>query len=211
MEASTQSVTYDDSGTPIIPDPLETQYVPQYSIQGYASIIDGWVANTDQQPSVFEINLSAGEQSSYEDLGFTEAQGNASFSQFPVFNFYDNSGGRVENVDVNGLMAQVAGRTPAMFQKVRPTQILVASGISMEIIFDGDAKTAFDQDYEETVQGGGSISIFGFRIGASGSSEEENPSHESTWDSSTGTLTILSENSCASANVLAVMGKIVSA
>ncbi|KAJ0269849.1 hypothetical protein COL940_012136 [Colletotrichum noveboracense] len=199
MEASTQSVTYDDSGTPIIPDPLETQYVPQYSIQGYASIIDGWVANTDQQPSVFEINLSAGEQSSYEDLGFTEAQGNASFSQFPV------------NVDVNGLMAQVAGRTPAMFQKVRPTQILVASGISMEIIFDGDAKTAFDQDYEETVQGGGSISIFGFRIGASGSSEEENPSHESTWDSSTGTLTILSENSCASANVLAVMGKIVSA
>lgn len=71
MEASTQSVTYDDSGTPMIPDPLETQCVPQYSIQGYAAIIDGWVANTDQQPSVFDINLSAGEQSSYEDLGFT--------------------------------------------------------------------------------------------------------------------------------------------
>lgn len=108
-------------------------------------------------------------------------------------------------------MAQVAGRPPAIFQKVRPTQILVASGISMEIIFDGDAKTAFDQDYEETVQGGGSITIFGFRIGASGSSSAENPSHESTWDSSTGTLTILSENSCASANLLAVMGKIVGA
>ncbi|KAI8308826.1 hypothetical protein K4K59_009719 [Colletotrichum sp. SAR11_240] len=243
MKASTQSITYDANENPIIPDPLDTHYVPQYSIQGYAALLDGWAANTNQQPSVFEINLSTGEQSSYEDLGFTDAQGSASFSLFPVFDFYDSDGERVEysnfdmsshakdvevtlqvqhyktisfapgswNVHVNGVVAKLEAKPPAMLQKVRPTQMLVAAGVSMEIIFNGDAKTAFDQDYEETVGGGGSISIFGFRIGASGSSEEENPSHGNTWDSSTGTLTIQSETFCASAYVLAVMGEIVGA
>ncbi|KAI8213855.1 hypothetical protein K4K54_005668 [Colletotrichum sp. SAR 10_86] len=243
MKASIQSVTYDASGKPIIPDPLETQYVPQYSIQGYAALLDGWVANTNQQPSEFTIDLSKGEQSSYKDLGFTEAQGSASFSRFPVFELYGSGGGRVEhsnfdmssnakdvkvklkvqhyktipfapgswNVDVNGLIAKLEAKPPAMFQKVRPTQMLVASGVSMEISFSGNAKTAFDKDYKKTVQGGGGMSIFGFRIGASGSSSEENSSHGNTWDSSSGTLTINSENSRASANVLAVMGEIVSA
>ncbi|QKD57396.2 uncharacterized protein FOBCDRAFT_241937 [Fusarium oxysporum Fo47] len=243
MKASIQSVTYDASGRPIIPDPLVTQYVPQYSIQGYASLLDGWVANSNQKPSEFGINLSTGQKSSYKDIGFTEAQGNASFSRFPVFGFYTSGGGRVEhsnfdmssnakdvdvklkikhyktvpfepgawNVDVNGLIAKLGAKAPAMFQKVRPTQMLIAQGVSMEITFSGDAKTAFDKDYRKTVQGGGGVSIFGFRIGASGSSSEENASHGNTWDASSGVLTINAENSRASANVLAVMGEIVSA
>ncbi|KAH7253682.1 uncharacterized protein BKA55DRAFT_538548 [Fusarium redolens] len=115
------------------------------------------------------------------------------------------------NVDVKSLMAKLGAKPPAMFQKVRPTQMLIAQGVSMEISFGGDAKTAFDQDYKKTVQGGGGISVFGFRIGASGSSSEENESHGKTWDSSSGILTINAENSRASANVLAVMGEIVSA
>lgn len=115
------------------------------------------------------------------------------------------------NVDVKSLMAKLGAKPPAMFQKVRPTQMLIAQGVSMEINFSGDAKTAFDQDYKKTVQSGGGISVFGFRIGASGSSSEENESHGNTWDSSSGVLTINAENSRASANVLAVMGEIVSA
>lgn len=115
------------------------------------------------------------------------------------------------NVDVNGLIAKLGAKAPAMFQKVRPTQMLIAQGVSMEITFSGDAKTAFDKDYRKTVQGGGGVSIFGFRIGASGSSSEENASHGNTWDASSGVLTINAENSRASANVLAVMGEIVSA
>lgn len=114
------------------------------------------------------------------------------------------------NVDVNGLMAKLGAKAPAMFTKVRATQMLIAQGVSMEISFSGSAKTAFDKDYKKTVQGGGGISIFGFRIGASGSSSEENESHGNTWDSSSGVLTINAENSRASANVLAVMGEIVS-
>ncbi|KAH6987327.1 hypothetical protein BKA56DRAFT_629594 [Ilyonectria sp. MPI-CAGE-AT-0026] len=242
MKASIQSVTYDAAGKPIIPDPLDTQYVPQYSIQGYASLLDGWVANSNQKASEFEVNLSIGQQSSYKDIGFTEAQGSASFSRFPVFDFYASGGGRVEhsnfdmssnakdvsvklkvqhyktvpfepgtwNVDVNGLMAKLGAKAPTMFTKVRATQMLIAQGVSMEISFSGSAKTAFDKDYKKTVQGGGGISIFGFRIGASGSSSEENESHGNSWDSSSGVLTINSENSRASANVLAVMGEIVS-
>ncbi|KAF5579315.1 hypothetical protein FPANT_9684 [Fusarium pseudoanthophilum] len=243
MKASIQSVTYDAAGRPILPDPLETQYVPQYSISGYAAMLDGWIGFTNKKPDEFGISLSTGQQSSFKDIGFTEAQGNASFSRFPVFDFYASGGGRVEHtnfnmssnakdvkvslkiqhyktvpfepgswdVDVNSLIAKLGAKPPAMFQKVRPTQMLVAQGVSMEISFSGDAKTAFDQDYKKTVQGGGGISIFGFRIGASGSSSEENGSHDNTWDSSAGVLTINAENSRASANVLAVMGEIVSA
>ncbi|SCV52475.1 uncharacterized protein FFB14_12620 [Fusarium fujikuroi] len=243
MKASIQSVTYDASGKPILPDPLETQYVPQYSISGYAAMLDGWVGFSNKKPDEFGISLSTGQQSSFKDIGFTEAQGNASFSRFPVFDFYASGGGRVEhsnfnmssnakdvkvslkiqhyktvpfepgswNVDVKSLMAKLGAKPPAMFQKVRPTQMLIAQGVSMEISFSGDAKTAFDQDYKKTVQGGGGISVFGFRIGASGSSSEENGSHGNTWDSSAGVLTINAENSRASANVLAVMGEVVSA
>uniref|UniRef100_A0A0D2XJ27 Uncharacterized protein n=1 Tax=Fusarium oxysporum (strain Fo5176) TaxID=660025 RepID=A0A0D2XJ27_FUSOF len=115
------------------------------------------------------------------------------------------------NVDVKSLMAKLGAKPPDMFQKVRPTQMLIAQGVSMEISFGGDAKTAFDQDYKKTVQGGGGISVFGFRIGGSGSSSEENESHGNTWDASSGVLTINAENSRGSANVLAVMGEIVSA
>ncbi|KAH7212136.1 hypothetical protein DER44DRAFT_860764 [Fusarium oxysporum] len=219
-------------GYPILPDPLETQYVPQYSISGYAAMLDGWVGFSNKKPDEFGISLSTGQQSSFKDIGFTEAQGSASFSGVPVFDFYASGGGRVEhsnfhmssnamdtvpfepgswNVDVKSLMAKLGAKPPAMFQKVRPTQMLIAQGVSMEISFGGDAKTAFDQDYKKTVQGGGGISVFGFRIGASGSSSEENESHGNTWDSSSGVLTINAENSRGSANVLAVMGEIVSA
>ncbi|KAI3587992.1 hypothetical protein IWW34DRAFT_860817 [Fusarium oxysporum f. sp. albedinis] len=215
MKASIQSVTYDAAGKPILPDPLETQYVPQYSISGYAAMLDGW--------------------SSFKDIGFTEAQGSASFSGVPVFDFYASGGGRVEHsnfnmsssakdvkvalkiqhykteVDVKSLMAKLGAKPPAMFQKVRPTQMLIAQDVNMEISFGGDAKTAFDQDYKKTVQSGGGISVFGFRIGASGSSSEENESHGNTWDASSGVLTINAENSRGSANVLSVMGEIVSA
>ncbi|KAF4980572.1 hypothetical protein FZEAL_3444 [Fusarium zealandicum] len=243
MKASIQSVVYDAAGRPIIPEPLDIQFVPQYSIQGYAAMLDGWVANSNQKPSEFGINLSAGEQSSYKDIGFTEAQGDASFSRFPVFDFYASGGGKVEhsnfdmssnaqdvnitlkvqhyktipfapgswNVDVNALVAKLGAKPPAMFKKVRPTQMLIAQGVSMEITFGGSAKTAFDKDYKKTVQGGGGISIFGFRIGASGSSEDENTSHGDNWNSSSGVLTITAENSRASANVLAIMGELVSA
>ncbi|KAM0081475.1 hypothetical protein ACKRZS_006328 [Fusarium odoratissimum] len=234
MKASIQSVTYDAAGKPILPDPLETQYVPQYSISGYAAMLDGWVGFSKKKPDEFGISLSTGQQSSFKDIGFTEAQGSASFSGVPVFDFYASGGGRVEhsnfhmssdatdvktvpfepgswNVDVKSLMAKLGAKPPAMFQKVRPTQMLIAQGVSMEISFGGDAKTAFDQDYKKTVQAGGGISVFGFRIGSSGSSSEENESHGNTWDSSSGVLTINAENSRGSANVLAVMGEIVSA
>ncbi|KAL2691269.1 hypothetical protein Neosp_001650 [[Neocosmospora] mangrovei] len=244
MKASIQSVVYDASGKPILPDPLNTQYVPQYSLNvNYAALLDGWVGNTNQEASTFQVNLSTGENASYKDIGFTEAQGNASFSRFPVFEFYASGGGKVEhsnfdmssnakdvsvtitidhyqtisfqpgawNVDVNGLIAKLDAKAPAMFKKVRPTQMLVARGVSMKITFGGDAKTAFDKDYKKTVQGGGGVRIFGFSIGATGSSSEENGSHKDTWDSSSGVLTIKAENVRASANVLAVMGEIVSA
>ncbi|KAF4500137.1 hypothetical protein FAGAP_3714 [Fusarium agapanthi] len=117
----------------------------------------------------------------------------------------------VTNIDVKSLMAKLGDKPPAMFQKVRPTQILIAQGVSMEISFSGHAKTAFDQDYKKTVQGGGGIGVFGFRIGASSSSSEGNGPHDNTWNSSSGVLTINAENSRASANVLVVMGEIVSA
>ncbi|TXC08458.1 hypothetical protein FocTR4_00003491 [Fusarium oxysporum f. sp. cubense] len=220
MKASIQSVTYDAAGKPILPDPLETQYVPQYSISGYAAMLDGWVGFSKKKPDEFGISLSTGQQSSFKDIGFTEAQGSASFSGVPVFDFYASGGGRVEHsnfhmssdaTDVKSLMAKLGAKPPAMFQKVRPTQMLIAQGVSMEISFGGDAKTAFDQDYKKTVQAGGGISVFGFRIGSSGSSSEENESHGNTWDSSSGVLTINAENSRGSANVLAVMGEIVSA
>lgn len=242
MKASVQSVKYNAAGAPIIPNPLVTQYVPQYTIQGYAALLDGWVANSNQKPSEFGISLSTGKGSSYKDIGFTEAQGSASFSKFPVFDFYASGGGKVEhnnfdmssnakdvnvtikiqhyktvdfqpgnwNIDVNGLIAKLGATPPAMFQKVRATQMLIAQGVSMEITFSGDAKTAFDKDYKKTIQGGGGISIFGFRIGASGSSSEEKESHEHTWNSSSGVLTVNAENARATANVLAVMGEIVS-
>ncbi|KAK2593000.1 hypothetical protein QQS21_009290 [Conoideocrella luteorostrata] len=242
MKASIQSVTYNAVGKAILPNPLDTQFVPQYSIQGYGALLDGWVANSNQKPSEFGINLSIGKDSSYKDIGFTEAQGNASFSKFPVFDFYASGGGRVEhsnfdmssnakdvnvtlkiqhhttvtfqpglwNLDVNGLMAKLEAKPPAMFQKVRPTQMLIAQGVSMEVRFSSDAKTAFDKDYKKSVQGGGGISILGFRIGASGSSSEESQSHEHTWNSSSGVLTVNAENAHASASVLAVMGEIVS-
>ncbi|PCD42198.1 hypothetical protein AU210_004730 [Fusarium oxysporum f. sp. radicis-cucumerinum] len=235
MKASIQSVTYDAAGKPILPDPLETQYVPQYSISGYAAMLDGWVGFSNKKPDEFGISLSTGQQSSFKDIGFTEAQGSASFSGVPVFDFYASGGGRVEHsnfhmssntmdvkvalkiqhykteVDVKSLMAKLGASPPAMFQKVRPTQMLIAQDVNMEISFGGDAKTAFDQDYKKTVQGGGGIGVFGFRIGTSGSSSEENESHGNTWDASSGVLTINAENSRGSANVLAVMGEIVSA
>ncbi|KAL7765791.1 hypothetical protein ACKLNR_003707 [Fusarium oxysporum f. sp. zingiberi] len=243
MKASIQSVTYDAAGKPILPDPLETQYVPQYSISGYAAMLDGWVGFSNKKPDEFGISLSTGQQSSFKDIGFTEAQGSASFSGVPVFDFYASGGGRTDhsnfhmssnakdvkvalkiqhyktvpfepgswNVDVKSLMAKLCAKPPAMFQKVRPTQMLIAQGVSMEISFGGDAKSAFDQDYKKTVQSGGGISVFKFRIGASGSSSEENESHGNAWDSSSGVLTINAENSRRSANVLAAMGEIVSA
>ena len=108
-------------------------------------------------------------------------------------------------------MAKLEAKPPAMFKKVRPSQMLVARGVSMKIKFSGNAKTSFDKDYKKTVQGGGGVKIFGFSIGATGSSSEENGQHENTWDSSSGELTINSENVRASANVLAVMGEVVSA
>ncbi|KAF4434648.1 hypothetical protein FACUT_7707 [Fusarium acutatum] len=242
MKASIQSVTYDAAGRPILPDPLETQYVPQYSISGYAAMLDGWVGFSNK-PDEFCISLSTGQRSSFKGIGVTEAQGNASFSRFPVFDFYASGGGRVEhsnfnmssnakdvkvalkiqhyktvpfepgswNVDAKSLMAKLGAKPPTMFQKVRPKQMLIALGVSMDISFSGDAKTAFDQDYKKTVQGGGGINVFEFRIGASGSTSEENGSHDNTWDASSGVLTINAENSRASAKVLAVMGEIVSA
>lgn len=98
MKASIQSVVYDASGKPILPDPLNTQYVPQYSLNvNYAALLDGWVGNTNQEASTFQVNLSTGENASYKDIGFTEAQGNASFSRFPVFEFYASGGGKVEH------------------------------------------------------------------------------------------------------------------
>ncbi|EMT67134.1 hypothetical protein FOC4_g10003680 [Fusarium odoratissimum] len=97
MKASIQSVTYDAAGKPILPDPLETQYVPQYSISGYAAMLDGWVGFSKKKPDEFGISLSTGQQSSFKDIGFTEAQGSASFSGVPVFDFYASGGGRVEH------------------------------------------------------------------------------------------------------------------
>ncbi|KAH7486946.1 hypothetical protein FOMA001_g5026 [Fusarium oxysporum f. sp. matthiolae] len=61
MKASIQSVTYDAAGKPILPDPLETQYVPQYSISGYAAMLDGWVGFSNKKPDEFGIGLSAGQ------------------------------------------------------------------------------------------------------------------------------------------------------
>lgn len=122
MKASIQSVTYDAAGKPIIPDPLETQYVPQYSIQDYASLLDGWVANSNQKPSEFEVNLSIGQQSSYKDIGFTEAQGSTSFSRFPVFDFYASGGGRVErsNFDMSSNAKDVSVKLKVQHYKTVP-------------------------------------------------------------------------------------------
>ncbi|KAL9573224.1 hypothetical protein ACKAV7_002909 [Fusarium commune] len=211
MKASIQSVTYDAAGKPILPDPLETQYV------GFSN----------KKPDEFGISLSTSQQSSFKDVGFTEAQGSASFSRVPVFDFYASGGGRVEhsnfnmssnakdvkvalkiqhyktapfepgswNVDVKSLMAKLGAKLPAMFQKGPPHT---------------DAHRPGRQHGDQLRRGGG-ISVFGLRISSSGSSSEENEFHGNTWDSSSGVLNVNAENSRGSANVLAVMGEIVSA
>jgi hypothetical protein len=107
-------------------------------------------------------------------------------------------------------MAKLEAKPPAMFQKVRPTDALFAQGVSMEIKFSNEAKTAFDKDYKQSISGGGGIQIFGLQIGASGSSSEETQSHGHTWDSSSGVLSIQAEDSMMSSNVLAIMGEVVS-
>ncbi|KAG7417821.1 hypothetical protein Forpe1208_v004389 [Fusarium oxysporum f. sp. rapae] len=211
MKASIQSVTYDAAGKPILPDPLETQYV------GFSN----------KKPDEFGISLSTSQQSSFKDVGSTEAQGSASFSRVPVFDFYASGGGRVEhsnfnmssnakdvkvalkiqhyktapfepgswNVDVKSLMAKLGAKLPAMFQK--------ASAVTPRRLLTRTTRRRF--------KSGGGISVFGFRISSSGSSSEENEFHGNTWDSSSGVLNVNAENSRGSANVLAVMGEIVSA
>lgn len=80
----------------------------------------------------------------------------------------------------------------------------------MIITISGEAKTAFSEDYRETVGAGGGISIFGISVGARGSSERSSSTNKSSWDECSGTLTIASTNLSYESNVLAVMGETIS-
>jgi hypothetical protein len=63
----------------------------------YAALLDNWFAKSSQEASEYDINLSTGQESSFEDLGFTEEQGSDSFSELPVFDFYSNGGVKVNH------------------------------------------------------------------------------------------------------------------
>jgi hypothetical protein len=110
---------------------------------------------------------------------------------------------------IKKLLDTLKAEPPAMFQNVRPTQVLVAQGVSMEISFSEDAKDAFGEEYVKTVEDGGGISIFGFHIGTTDASEGTT-THGHSWDPSSGVLTIEPENLRSTAKVLAVVGEVLS-
>lgn len=99
MKANPDSVNFDAAGNAIAPSEDACFYVPRYTIQQYGALLDGWITNKNQKPSSFDFDLSTGSDFSYKDIGFTEAQGEASFKRFPVFDFHASGGGRVEHAN----------------------------------------------------------------------------------------------------------------
>lgn len=114
------------------------------------------------------------------------------------------------NFGLTDLVEKINAEPPKTQPRVRPTQALFANGVGMKITFSGEAKTAFSEDYKETVGAGGGISIFGISVGARGSSETSSSTNTSSWDESSGTLTVASTNLSYESNILAVMGETIS-
>ncbi|KAH8646494.1 hypothetical protein BGZ60DRAFT_424437 [Tricladium varicosporioides] len=113
------------------------------------------------------------------------------------------------NNGVADLVKTIDAIPPKTEKRVRATQALFAHSVGMKITFSGDAKTAFSKDYKTTIGGGGGITIFGITIGASASSQHSTGVAGSTWDESSGTLTVTPTNSAYESDLLAVMGEVV--
>jgi hypothetical protein len=114
------------------------------------------------------------------------------------------------NVGLTDLIEKIDAQPPKTQARVRPTQALFANGVGMKVTFSGKAKMAFSNDYKETVEAGGGTSIFGIFIGARGSSENSSSTNMSSWDETSGTLTVGSRSLSYESNVLAVMGETIS-
>lgn len=114
------------------------------------------------------------------------------------------------NFDVNNLVKKMgAGLPDSVKTSVRPTQALFASGIGLKVKFGASAATQFDTYYRQNKVAGGGFSIFGFHFGGEASSSVTQVNHNHTWDGSTGTLSIEPVPTAHNAQLLAVMGELV--
>jgi hypothetical protein len=86
--------------------------------------------------------------------------------------------------------------------------MLIGSGLAITITFGGETKNAFSQEYTNAKQNYGGFSVFGITI-----EFEESPghmrtkTHNSSYDNSTGVLTISPTPQLGTAMLLAVIGK----
>ncbi|KAL3608801.1 hypothetical protein FPOAC2_03811 [Fusarium poae] len=90
----------------------------------------------------------------------------------------------------------------------KPVGMLIGSGLAITITFGGETKNAFSQEYTNAKQNYGGFSVFGITI-----EFEESPghmrtkTHNSSYDNSTGVLTISPTPQLGTAMLLAVIGK----
>ncbi|OBS29561.1 hypothetical protein FPOA_03499 [Fusarium poae] len=90
----------------------------------------------------------------------------------------------------------------------KPVGMLIGSGLTITITFGGETNNAFSQEYTSVKQNYGGFSVFGITI-----EFEESPgnmrtkTHNSSYDNSTGVLTISPTPQLGTAMLLAVIGK----
>lgn len=115
------------------------------------------------------------------------------------------------NVNVKDLVGKM-GATPPPFvsTSVRPTQALFASGVGLTVKFGASAASEFDTYYKQTATSSGGFSIFGFHCDNNSTSSSVNQvTSHGDWHVSTGTLTITPAATAHNAQLLAVMGEII--
>lgn len=89
----------------------------------------------------------------------------------------------------------------------RPSQLVVATRVGLDITVSDSLATAISKHISETTSGGGGFTIFGIRIGVSASHTTESETHEATFESASNTLTIFPRDVYGSATLLGIVGE----
>ncbi|GES60299.1 uncharacterized protein RAG0_08343 [Aspergillus terreus] len=110
--------------------------------------------------------------------------------------------------DVRRTFPHLLPGTPVELKTLaRPTTILCASGVGLEVKFSGSAKKDFEEKYRKTSEKRGGIRIFDFAIGL-GADETQETSHqkmEHSYEYETGSLTVNPKDLLGTCTVLAIL------
>ncbi|EPS40134.1 hypothetical protein H072_6056 [Dactylellina haptotyla CBS 200.50] len=106
-------------------------------------------------------------------------------------------GGRWDVPDVTHIFPNLREDAPkSMMSLIRPSAVAVAYTIGMEVTFEDQFATEFNSHFKSIEEEEGGFTIFGIDIGLGGkrTSQTETTSHKATYDSQSGTLTVIPNN-----------------